>query len=112
MFWNFRFIRVKVGLDGINHPAGGLTVPEIDFAGLRRFLGKHIQHVFFEIIKGTQAVGTLVDGDGAFGVGPEGQAGDAQISCFFLDSAGISEGETAVKYQIHKADVIYGFRNN
>jgi len=65
--------------------------------------------VIFEIVKGAQAVGALVDSDGAFGIGPKGQAGDAQISGFFLDAAGICEGEAAVKYQIHKSDVIYRF---
>ena len=55
-------------LNGLNHSSRSLAIPEINFASLRRLPGKHIRHVIFEIIKGAQAVGALVDGDGAFGM--------------------------------------------
>ena len=76
---------------------------------MRRDLDTLASHVIFEIVKGAQAVGSPFYGNGTFGIGSEGQAGDAKITSFFLDTAGISQGEAAVKHQIHKSDVINRF---
>ena len=99
----------QIFFNGINHTSRSLTIPEINSIGLKRFPGKHISHVIFEIVKGAQAVGALFYGNGTLGIGSKGQAGDAKISSLFLDTAGISQGEAAVKHQIHKSDVINRF---
>ena len=69
---------IKQRLDRGNDPLGGSAIP-------------HVRHILFadrpgdlllDILQGVELVGVL--GDGPFGVGSQGEAGDVQIGDLFL----------------------------
>ena len=48
----------------------------------------------------------MVNCNGPFGIGSQGEAGNAKIGSFFLNSAGVGNCKATIKNQIHKADII------
>ena len=59
-----------------------------------------------EIIQIAQSIGALGDGDRPFGIGPQRNAGDAQIGGLFLNAAGIRQCKAAVENQVHEAHIV------
>ena len=85
-----------------------MTIPELNFAGLTLFLRKYRINGSCQIVQIAQSIGAPGQGDRALGVGPQRNAGDAQVGGFFLNAARIRQREAAVEYQVHEAHVVQG----
>jgi len=72
-------------------------------------LATNCSNVIPDVFCAAKAVGALSNGYWASGVGSQSQTRYAQISCFFLDTAGIRDEQPAAENQVRKLDITDGF---
>ena len=83
-----------------------MAVPYIDLVGFTRFFSEHRIHGSCQIVQIAQSIGAPGQGHRALCVGPQGNAGDAQIGGLLLNDARIRERKAAVEYQVHEAHIV------